>query len=890
MITKTQAIKNFLTAAAPKHFADLYHAGMECQVNVAQDDGERVEGDYKGREWHGWTDGIAVWKPIRIPFKAATEPEYTDGAITWNFDAHVEGIGMTGWDWQAKLSRWVAFDFDSIVNHTAGLRNDELVSLREICSKVPWVSLYKSTSGKGLHLYVFLDPVETNNHTEHAALARAVLGKLSGLTGTDLSAKVDICGGNMWVWHRKMRGTDGLTLVKQGSKLFDLPLNWQEHLTVIKGTRRKVLPQDISAADSFEELSGQFPKVPLDGEHKRLIEHLETVGATWSWHTDHHMLITHTKWLEQAKDALGLRGLFKTNSPGNDLGTPNCFAFPMRRGAWAVRRYSRGVTEHVTWTQDKAGWTRTFLNRDPDLSTAASASNGVEDAKGVFHFREAETAQLVAGQLGARLTYHSSLATRAATLQIHKDGRLFVTIERKDTDTYDDMQGWMSKGKFWQRLITVSVTPNPEPEIGTYDDVVRHQVTTTGDDCGWVISAEGTWKSEPLSHIKLALESMELSRNDVTTILGSSIFKPWTMVNRPFEPEYPGDREWNLHAAQLAFAPSKGEVFQYPSWTRILEHCGTGLDDAISVNPWARANGIISGADYLKCWVASLFQAPTEPLPYLFFYGPQNSGKSIFHEALSLLLTKGYQKADIALTSPSGFNGELEGALLCVVEEVDISKSTIAYNRIKDWVTGRHINIRQMYRQPYHITNTTHWVQAANDPSYCPVFKGDTRITMVFVPEIDPLELIPKRQLIAQLEREAPDFLAEILGIELPESPDRLNVPVISTEEKAIAERLNRSDIQLFFDERCKYLPGGTIKFDELYASFSDWCSSMGTINGYTKIRFGREIPAPFLKGRSTKHAGQVYVGNIVYAGSEEPAGPKLTIKDDFLVPTANTR
>ena len=57
--------------------------------------------------------------------------------------------------------------------------------------------------------------------------------------------------------------------------------------------------------------------------------------------------------------------------------------------------------------------------------------------------------------------------------------------------------------------------------------------------------------------------------------------------------------------------------------------------------------GVLTGADYLKCWIAALFQEPMEPLPYLFLYSQeQNTGKSILHEALSLLLTRGVVRAE----------------------------------------------------------------------------------------------------------------------------------------------------------------------------------------------------------------------------------------------------
>ena len=55
-------------------------------------------------------------------------------------------------------------------------------------------------------------------------------------------------------------------------------------------------------------------------------------------------------------------------SEGRDPGTPNCFLFPLPNGAWRVYRFSPGINEADTWTQDGQGWTTCYFNRYPDLS------------------------------------------------------------------------------------------------------------------------------------------------------------------------------------------------------------------------------------------------------------------------------------------------------------------------------------------------------------------------------------------------------------------------------------------------------------------------------------------------------------------------------------------
>jgi len=894
---RTEAIKRFLKASTHDDLASMYHHDMEVQINVAQDGGQRVTKEFKGRQYQAYTDGLQTWKAIRIPYKANSDPEYNDVPMSFDLSAHVEGIGMTGWDWVNRASRWVAYDFDAIIGHSdkhlAKLTSEQLDAVRQAAFEIPWVSIRKSTSGSGLHLYVMLDGPSTSNHNEHAALARAILGKMSALTGFDFHSHVDICGGNMWVWHRKMRGTDGLILLKKGVTLDEVPLNWRDHIKVIKGKRRKNLPKTIELkgkGDTFDELTGQRPKIKLDEEHQKVVDYLETNKCLWWWDQDHHMLVTHTSFLQDAHEALSMKGFFKTDSKGTNIDEQNCFAFPIRRGAWTVRRYTPGVQEHSSWTQDGAGWTRAYLNRDPDLATVCRAYGGIEDTDGSFEFMDAESAVRAAELLGVHITLDVRMMGRKTVLKAHKDGRLIARVKHEKEDRGDKMGGWSVKKTQWQRIFSTRLASPEEPDTINQDHILRKLVSATGvsrEDAGWMISAEDYWTREPGTNVKLALISEGISEREAKMIMGSCVFKPWKVVNKPFQPEYPGDREWNRNAAQLKFPPSEDtDNLQYPTWFKILEHCGSGLDDAIKLNPWAKANGILTGADYLKIWIASLFQFPYESLPYLFFYGPEDSGKSSFHLALKLLLTKGYVRADGALTNKQGFNGALDGAIICVVEETDLHKDRLANRRIKDWVTGSDFECTYKGKDAFLATNTMHWIQCDNDFQACPVFSGDTRITMCYVRGLDPLEMIPKKKLVPRLEKEASDFLAEILSLEIPESNSRLNVPIVNTHEKEQLQKLNQSSLERFIEERCVSHSGQMLKVSVFYDKFYRWLDPTDQEN-WSKIKMNRNLPPQFVKGRRRKD-GQHYIGNIWWKDEPtvDPTTNKLVLDGKYLVPS----
>jgi hypothetical protein len=907
--TRTQVIKSFLEQNTLPDLASLYNYNMEVQVLVAQDTGERIEDEFQGVRWQGWrgVDG-SVWKSFRIPYKASTEPEYDDKPMAFDLAVHALGIGMTGWDWVNKLSRWVAFDFDAIIGHSEKhakkLSESELEDIQKYVKDIDWVTIRRSTSGKGIHLYIDLIPYPTANHTEHAALARSILGMLSARCRFDFQSKADQCGGNMWIWHRKMVGTNGLQIIKPGTRLGEIPANWRDHTEVVSGRRRRNRPafvEDIPRDDKeqmFDELTAQRMRVKLDDAHVKLRDYLEQVQHPGWWDHDHHMLITHTIYLKEAHEALSMIGPFETKSLGSDRNTPNCFAFPIRNGGWSVRRYTLGVEEASTWKQDGRGWTQCFLNKAPDLEIAARACEGVELKSGGWVFKEADVAVKAANMLGAYPNIPSFMGSREAVIQKHKDGkRIVMTLAyNASVDRVEQLPGWHVDGKKATRIYETKAPPQEETEVANYDESIRHLVTETGSDYGWMLNTSGQWRSEPLEHLKIVLKgAFGFSPKEVNVVLGGSIFQYWTLVNRPFEDEYPpgSGREWNRNAPQLRFHPSDDDSgkLSYPTWMRILRHCGKSLDNVLANNQWAKSNGILTGADYLKCWIASMFKDPLQPLPYLFLYSSeQDTGKSILHEALSVLMTTGVVRSDNALISPSGFNGELENAVLCVIEETDLRQNKTAYNRIKDWVTSIALQIHKKQQTPYSIKNSCHFIQCANRREYCPVFPGDTRITMLHVEGLQPDELIPKRQILILLEKEAPDFLAEILDLEIPESGDRLNIPAIETPDKLDASEANLNDFEAFLRECCYHVTGKSIKFRTLYERFMEWEGlASGEERFWTDKRVGKSFPPHFTKGRLRANS-EHYVGNISFEPYRpgDPILPRLINVGGYLESESN--
>lgn len=915
-VKKSQAIKDFLNKNTWPDLAALYTDELEVQVNVAQDAGILVSKNYQGRQWREYTDNISTWKPFRIPLHSMTEPEDNDNTIRFDLSQHVEGIGCTGWNWKKRKSCWVAFDFDSIMGHSEKhSKKLSVIELDEIKTKVnniEWITLRKSTGGKGLHIYVFLDFDETiNNHTEHLAVGRSILSQLSVIAGFDFESKVDTNSGNMWLFHRKMnlptggRNPDSLLLLKQGCKLKDVPRDWRDYLDVVSGKRKRTIPFFIKgesdpgkALDEFEEMSNQRQKVALDKDHERLLEWIRTKspGGSW-WRDDQWMLVTHTFALKCAHAELGFKGPFDTVAQGENYGQDwNVFGFPAPNGAWAFRRFTKGCEEAPTWEQDGVSYTKCYYNKYPDFKLACKLNNGVEKPNGGYAFTEANKAIATAKMLGTILELPEKMKYRPAILKLHKDKRLIIEVEKVSTDT--GMETYDGSGKTWNKIFdTKADTQQSNVDGVNIDRMVRHIIHEGGHDAGWAIYSEGKWNMEPLEHVKLMLNGyFGYKLQETMQILGTATVAPYKLVNRPFDVEYPPGRLWNQKGAKLAFEPAKDlDNLKFPTWQKIMDQVGRTLNPYIAEHPWAKANGVITGADYLILWIAALFQEPFRRSPYLFFYNTQQDvgGKTTFHRAISLLMAGeppiGYIKINDALKASAQFNAELQHAILCIVEEYELNlnraEAKITYNKIKELVTANEIGIHEKRQTPCMVKNSTHWIQTANEKAACPIFKNDTRITMIKVEPIDPIDKIGEHQLMQMLKAEGPDFLAHILHLEIPPYNDRLIIPVIETEDKRTIQAANLTLIEQYILEKCHIVDGECIKWSEFFDGFVDWMEPADA-ERWTKRYTGSNLPDYNPRGRR-RIDNEYCIANLSWQ-PRDPANPikeRLIVKTDKLVP-----
>lgn len=855
---------------------------LETQVNVAAGKGSPVPGRKST-----YTDGLNEWWSIRIPKKADSVPEWNEYNLKWPLELHAEAIGSTGWNWRTRRSLYVGFDFDAITGHAkgVGITDDKLEEVKQAAMALPYVQVRRSTGGAGIHLYVFFEGegIETDNHTEHAALGRCVLGLMGADSGFDFHGQIDACGGNMWLWHRKSTPENqGLQLLKASDPFpsAKLPSNWRDHVDVVTRKRSKIRVGGVEDGkyDSFEALASAHRVVPLSDQHKAHIDEIIREGFSAVWIPDHHLLQTHTvgfqRLMEKHKEEYGLQGFFETNAQGKDPHTPNMFAFPGDFGSWKIYRFSPGISEAKTWEQDGHGWTTCWFNRRPNLKMAARALGGRDMKKGGYEFDTLEQAAQVAAALGKPIEIEDKLKDRKAVVNKTKDGRLAIEVEKfKQDDRSIGFWNDSDKKGYWTQVFDCA-TEAVEEESIDLDDKVRALETPNNESAGWAVRKDnGEWSRRNSSSVKTILQSFGSAKSEAEVLMGLSERKSWKLVSLPFQPEYPGDRQWNLEAPQFAFAPATHREGTHATWDMILDHVGKELDPVIAKLDWACEANIRTGADYLRAWFACIFRDPFCRLPYLFLFGNENCGKSILWEAFNLLVTKGVVKADRALTSQNDFNGELAGALLCVVEEKDISKAPGASAKIKDAVTSLMLSIRKMRTDTYQVPNMTHWIQCANHQDACIVPPGDTRITVIYVNTIT--SEIPKPILMSRLKEEAPAFLRTLIDLPLPSIQGRLSLPVITTRHKARSEDLAKTPLEQFMAEQTYFVKGEMIEFKAFYDKFYDWLPGEER-HHWSKIKVSRSLPVNHPSGAGTDN--RKFVCNLSWEKKEPAPDAKLLI------------
>jgi hypothetical protein len=869
-MTRTrQAISNFLsnrTADSP-FLLSRYTVDLETQV-MCDTDGE--PGENPGT----YTKDGETWGNKRWPYQAGTNPNFSDPILGFSPAAHVDRVGTTWWDYVAKRSVAVGIDIDSVEGHAETTTTNAAEDLEKIVdrlSTLDYVTIVRSTGGKGLHVYVFFDPAslpESNNHHEHTIVARKTLELISTEIGYPLKDHVDCVGSVFWIWAKKSPADHpGFSVVKEGSYL----------------DASRLAAVTLPTPSVVGVRSNNFSTVQLDAEHKRILEAISRQPYYFNIRADMNLIHTHTCAIRDAiRGGLEIMGSFETNSNGGDPQTANCFLAPQRDGVFRVYRF--GQSQHEPSWKFVDGKNYCTLNDAPSVEELVSSKSSR------FRAGRYELTSEAAAELAVSLGEPSDVPEPDDVFAVLMDGVIVYQSKsgsstRVNADGVEEKTlcpGYTKTGDLYMKKLTPKVKSRSLNDrlLSRADEMVRC-VSKDGAFRGWYLrQCDGTWV-EFRNYSEVSCTVSNNFKEFAEKVHELMLVDPWTLDSIPFAPEYPSDlrRVWNKDAPGLAVHPAESGG-DHPHFDMILDHIGEDLNVAVSNSEWCRKGAIVTGADYLRCWIACLIHHTDQPLPYLFLSGPQNSGKSVFHECMSFLFSGGVCSASSALTST--FNSELVGCFLAYVEERDLGDKRVgAYAKIKEWVTGRKLDITEKFQTPYSAKNYLHFVQTSNDTTHLPLEDGDTRIVAIDVPSLD--NPMPKAVLEARLREEAPRFIRTLLNTVVPPPIDRLRIPALTTDTKEFMERRAMSPLMGFIKDKVYPCIGRKVKMGDLYDAYVKHCGLEG-VKASSTFAVNAELTLRSDKVKIGLHKRDAFLVNVSLDPKTLPKDKPIEVKQGIIV------
>lgn len=712
--------------------------------------------------------------PICYPEGNKTDPNWPRDGIQWPLE-YAQDIGSTGFTSAGSL--YVAMDIDSIWNHVKGLSKDDLDNIVESVKNLDYVEIRRSTSGLGYHLYVWLDYIETKNHDEHAAVGRAVLGKICHDAQLDFQGDVDKYGRNTWFHSTRKSNEQSFQSIKKSTYTLgetDLP-EWRSHIAVIQHKTVKV-----DAKGMPDEASCALATVKRDEEHQRVLDALMEEDYHISWVPDYGCYHVHTLALKAVHDRLKLKGAFETETDGRT--EFNAFMFVKPNGVFYVCRI-RKESEHPLWEKTATNLAAIYYNSPVSLNTVCRVVNGAKSSENSFTCRTFAQAKEAAAYFRIDLP---ALDEEKPVDFILKNGTLTIEADKKGKII---PEGWAAKGR---RLKFYTNIDEAIPEEGDYDTYIRHLSSPTNEDAGWALKRkDNSWGLEGQGTLKNVLLNRGLDTNLAFATLGGCAENPWWIVNEPFQGEFLSGRRWNRNGKRL-IVPEKGE---HPTYDSIFAHLGGDLDHAVFNDPWCQSHNVKTGADWLKLWAASVFQRPKLHTPALIFWSvEQETGKSTFQRCLGMMIQGADGTVDIYNALMEKFNDALAGCVIGYVEDKELGVKGMM--KIKGWIDSPTIPIRAMRQNQYTLPNYLHVILAVNTLEQTPLEAADKRFTVIHVPN-QPYSAMSKVEMEATLAKEAPAFLSMLLNIPMPVPIGRLSIPVLETETKRIATKTLNVDVQL---------------------------------------------------------------------------------------------
>lgn len=133
-------------------------------------------------------------------------------------------------------------------------------------------------------------------------------------------------------------------------------------------------------------------------------------------------------------------------------------------------------------------------------------------------------------------------------------------------------------------------------------------------------------------------------------------------------------------------------------------------------------------------WLAVVWQQKRKPLTAWVLHGTEGTGKGVlFHDVLRPLFGKAHAVQKRATELGSQFNGWLEPALICFIDEIDADmfvNAKAVEADLRTLITEPTVSIRRMRTDSYEVQNYTAFIFSSNKKRPVAIPAGDRRFNM----------------------------------------------------------------------------------------------------------------------------------------------------------------
>lgn len=290
------------------------------------------------------------------------------------------------------------------------------------------------------------------------------------------------------------------------------------------------------------------------------------------------------------------------------------------------------------------------------------------------------------------------------------------------------------------------------------------------------------WTTHALPIVERKLEGLGLKREERARLIAEAVTERFLHgMYVPFAPPELPNGMVNLGRDWWLLPSREGAT---PNFDRVLAHIGGPLDSAVAANDWCRANGILTGADYLLCWYASAVQQPQQNLPGLSLVSREQNrcGKSTFSNLMEKLISKKLIQKMTPKSLRGEFTGNLDTAVFIIIEELNLNANLAIPIEIKRRIDASMLETERKGVDAKLTQHFGHYIHTCNDPTYIPLTPDDKRIVCWTVP---PVNGEPDAEIAQLLEAEGPAIRNKLETYPLPATKaDRCFLPVLMTDLK----------------------------------------------------------------------------------------------------------